>query len=105
MTDQDAGFVAAVEEAKVSMRGSGVPIGACLVSKDGKVLGRGHNQRVQKSSATLHVSSRLFCSTWFIHRFALNLSDPGGDISIGERWTIASNSIRRCHHVHDIEPL
>ncbi|OAP53780.1 cytosine deaminase [Fonsecaea erecta] len=29
-------------------------IGACLVSKDGKILGRGHNMRVQKGSATLH---------------------------------------------------
>lgn len=31
-----------------------MPIGAVLVDKDGKVLGAGHNQRIQKSSATLH---------------------------------------------------
>jgi tRNA(Arg) A34 adenosine deaminase TadA len=30
-------------------------LGACLVSKDGKILGRGHNMRVQKGSASLHV--------------------------------------------------
>lgn len=31
-------------------------IGAALVSRDGKLLGRGHNMRVQKGSAIHHVS-------------------------------------------------
>lgn len=53
--DSDPGFVAAVEEAKAGFDEGGVPIGACLVSKEGKILGRGHNLRVQKESATLHV--------------------------------------------------
>lgn len=53
---QDAGFVAALEEAKSGAAEGGVPIGACLVAKDGKILGRGHNLRFQKGSATLHVS-------------------------------------------------
>lgn len=53
--DSDLGFVAAVEEAKAGFKEGGVPIGACLVSKEGKILGRGHNMRVQKGSATLHV--------------------------------------------------
>lgn len=53
--DNDPGFLAAVEEAKAGFEEGGVPIGACLVSKDGKILGRGHNMRVQKGSATLHV--------------------------------------------------
>ena len=57
MAESDPGFLAAVEEAKAGYGEGGVPIGACLVSKDGKVLGRGHNMRVQKGSATLHVSS------------------------------------------------
>ncbi|KAF6240271.1 hypothetical protein HO173_001882 [Letharia columbiana] len=52
--DSDPGFVAAVEEAKTGFGEGGVPIGACLVSKEGKILGRGHNMRVQKDSATLH---------------------------------------------------
>lgn len=55
--DQEAGFIAAVEEAKKGAAEGGVPIGAALVSKDGKILGRGHNMRVQKGSAVLHVSS------------------------------------------------
>ncbi|KAL2398894.1 Cytosine deaminase [Exophiala dermatitidis] len=54
MTDTDPGFIAALEEAKQGLAEGGVPIGACLVSKDGKILGRGHNMRVQKGSATLH---------------------------------------------------
>ncbi|ODV81830.1 cytidine deaminase-like protein [Suhomyces tanzawaensis NRRL Y-17324] len=32
----------------------GVPIGGALISEDGTILGRGHNQRFQKNSAILH---------------------------------------------------
>ncbi|KAJ5654609.1 cytosine deaminase [Penicillium odoratum] len=52
--EQDPGFIAAVEEATKGAAEGGVPIGACLVSKDGKILGRGHNMRVQKGSPVLH---------------------------------------------------
>ena len=55
MMESDPGFLAAIEEAKAGFEEGGVPIGACLVSKDGTILGRGHNMRVQKGSATLHV--------------------------------------------------
>ncbi|KAF2716726.1 cytidine deaminase-like protein [Polychaeton citri CBS 116435] len=47
-------FKAAVEEAKQGASEGGVPIGACLVAADGKILGRGHNMRIQKDSATIH---------------------------------------------------
>lgn len=53
--DSDIGFQAALEEARKGASEGGIPIGACLVSADGKVLGQGHNMRIQKSSATLHV--------------------------------------------------
>ncbi|MCJ1402460.1 cytosine deaminase [Xylographa trunciseda] len=52
--EHEPGFRAAIEEAKIGATEGGVPIGACLVSKEGKILGRGHNMRVQKGSATLH---------------------------------------------------
>ena len=52
-----AGFLAALEEARQGAAEGGVPIGACLVSQDGTILGRGHNMRAQKSSAILHVRS------------------------------------------------
>ena len=55
MSQSDPGFLIAVEEARKGFAEGGVPIGACLVSKDGKILGHGHNMRVQKGSATLHV--------------------------------------------------
>jgi len=48
------GFLAALEEAKLGASEAGVPIGACIVDQNGKILGRGHNMRVQKGSATLH---------------------------------------------------
>ena len=43
----------ALREARQGLREGGIPIGAVLV-KDGRVIGRGHNRRVQKKSAILH---------------------------------------------------
>lgn len=57
--DKHPAFIAALEEARQGAQEGGVPIGACLVSKDGQILGRGHNMRVQKGSATLHVGRNL----------------------------------------------
>jgi hypothetical protein len=39
MNDQEA-FAVAIEEARLSYKEGGVPIGAALVSRDGKLLGR-----------------------------------------------------------------
>ncbi|WP_375724146.1 nucleoside deaminase [Arcobacter sp. KX21116] len=44
---------AAIEEAKKGMAEGGIPIGSVLVI-DGKIVGRGHNRRVQNGSAILH---------------------------------------------------
>ncbi|KAI5273347.1 cytosine deaminase [Aureobasidium subglaciale] len=52
--ESDIGFQAALEEARKGAAEGGVPIGACLVSADGKILGRGHNLRMQKGSPTIH---------------------------------------------------
>ncbi|MCJ1378253.1 cytosine deaminase [Xylographa soralifera] len=52
--EHEPGLLAAIDEAKIGAAEGGVPIGACLVSKEGTILGRGHNMRVQKGSATLH---------------------------------------------------
>ncbi|KAF2187670.1 cytosine deaminase [Zopfia rhizophila CBS 207.26] len=52
--ESDIGFKTALEEAQKGCEEGGVPIGAALVSADGKLLGRGHNMRIQKGSATLH---------------------------------------------------
>jgi len=53
MDDQTA-FAIALNEAKISYQEGGVPIGAALISKDGKLLGKGHNMRVQEGSAIKH---------------------------------------------------
>jgi creatinine deaminase len=44
---------AAIAEARKGLEAGGIPIGSVLVL-DGKIVGRGHNQRVQKGSAVLH---------------------------------------------------
>lgn len=44
---------AAIEEAQKGLDEGGIPIGSVLVI-DGKIVGRGHNRRVQKGSAILH---------------------------------------------------
>jgi cytosine deaminase len=46
-------MLAAIEQAKKSLAEGGIPIGSVLVI-DGKIVGRGHNQRVQKGSCVLH---------------------------------------------------
>lgn len=44
---------AAIAEARLGLAEGGIPIGSVLVI-DGKIVGRGHNQRVQKDSCVLH---------------------------------------------------
>ncbi len=44
---------AAIEEARLGLAEGGIPIGSVLVI-DGKIVGRGHNRRVQRGSAILH---------------------------------------------------
>lgn len=44
---------AAIDEAKQGLTEGGIPIGSVLVL-DGRIVGRGHNRRVQKGSAILH---------------------------------------------------
>ena len=49
----DPFLTAAIAEAEQGLREGGIPIGAVLVSQ-GKIIGRGHNRRVQQGSAVLH---------------------------------------------------
>lgn len=53
MNPMDAFMQAAVEEARLGLAEGGIPIGSVVVH-NGKIIGRGHNQRVQKGSTTLH---------------------------------------------------
>ena len=49
----DAFLQAAIDEARQGLAEGGIPIGSVLVHH-GKILGRGHNRRVQQGSAILH---------------------------------------------------
>ncbi len=49
----DLYFEAALEEARKGYAEGGIPIGSVLVH-NGRILGRGHNKRVQQGSPTLH---------------------------------------------------
>jgi len=44
---------AAIDEAERGARDGGIPIGSVVVHQS-RILGRGHNQRVQRGSAVLH---------------------------------------------------
>ena len=52
-TNLDQFLQAAVAEAEKGRRSGGIPIGSVLV-RDGQIIGRGHNRRVQKGSSILH---------------------------------------------------
>jgi cytosine deaminase len=49
----DAFMQAAIEEARQGLAEGGIPIGSVLVI-DGRIIGQGHNRRVQKNSVVLH---------------------------------------------------
>lgn len=44
---------AAIEEAEQGLKEGGIPIGSVMVHQ-GRIIGRGHNRRIQKGSAILH---------------------------------------------------
>lgn len=51
--EADPFLQAAIEEAQKGLAAGGIPIGAVLVC-DGEIIGRGHNQRVQRGSVIHH---------------------------------------------------
>ena len=51
--EHDEFLRAAIDEARAGLAEGGIPIGSVLVV-DGRVVGRGHNRRVQRGSAVLH---------------------------------------------------
>lgn len=53
MNGHEPFMTAAIEEARKGLAEGGIPIGSVLVM-EGKIIGRGHNRRVQKRSAVLH---------------------------------------------------
>ncbi|MFA6601094.1 MAG: nucleoside deaminase [Candidatus Omnitrophota bacterium] len=52
----DAFIKIAIEEARKGLSEGGIPIGSALV-KDGKVIGRGHNKRIQENNPVMHAET------------------------------------------------
>jgi cytosine deaminase len=53
VTIADEFMQAAIDEARAGAREGGIPIGSVLVHR-GRIIGHGHNRRVQRGSAILH---------------------------------------------------
>jgi len=53
MNSADPFLQAAIDEARLGAQEGGIPIGSVIVHRN-EIIGRGHNRRVQKSSAILH---------------------------------------------------
>ena len=59
--DRAQAFLAvAFEEASLGAAEGGIPIGAALFGRDGTLLGRGHNRRVQDDDPSLHAETDAF---------------------------------------------
>jgi creatinine deaminase len=50
----------AIEEAKQGLAEGGIPIGAALFTKDGILISRGHNRRVQQNDPSIHGETDAF---------------------------------------------
>jgi cytosine deaminase len=50
----------ALAEARLGLSEGGIPIGAALFERGGKLLGRGHNRRVQENDPSIHGETDAF---------------------------------------------
>jgi cytosine/creatinine deaminase len=50
----------AIEEARQGLAEGGIPIGAALFDRQGNLLGRGHNRRVQENDPSIHGETDAF---------------------------------------------
>ncbi len=50
----------AIAEARQGLAEGGIPIGAALYHRDGRLLGRGHNRRVQEDDPSVHGETDAF---------------------------------------------
>jgi cytosine deaminase len=53
-------LLVALKEARLGAAGGGLPIGSALFHRDGTVLGRGHNRRVQDGDPSCHAETAAF---------------------------------------------
>jgi cytosine deaminase len=58
--DYTAMLHVALEEARQGLAEGGIPVGAALFDRQGKLLGRGHNRRVQENDPSAHAETDAF---------------------------------------------
>ena len=58
--DPHAMLAVALEEARLGLAEGGIPIGAALFHRNGSLLGRGHNRRVQENDPSVHGETDAF---------------------------------------------
>lgn len=58
--DYHALLAVAIAEARQGLAEGGIPIGACLADAQGRILGRGHNRRVQQNDPSVHGETDAF---------------------------------------------
>lgn len=60
LPDYDRMLRVALDEARTGLDEGGIPIGAALFDGNGRLLGRGHNRRVQEGDPSLHAETDAF---------------------------------------------
>ncbi|HEY1263652.1 MAG TPA: nucleoside deaminase [Terriglobales bacterium] len=58
--DHTAMLSAAIAEARKGLAEGGIPIGAAIFSEDGRLIGSGHNRRVQNGDPSMHGETDAF---------------------------------------------
>ena len=58
--DYELLLAVALDEARLGLAEGGIPIGAALFDRTGKLLGRGHNRRVQENDPSVHGETDAF---------------------------------------------
>jgi cytosine deaminase len=60
LLDYNSLLAVAIQEARIGLSEGGIPIGAALFRRDGTLLGRGHNRRVQEGDPSAHGETDAF---------------------------------------------
>lgn len=60
VTDYSAMLQVAIDEARKGLAEGGIPIGAAIFDGDGKLIGSGHNRRLQNGDPSLHGETDAF---------------------------------------------
>lgn len=58
--DYEALLAVAIEQARLGLREGGIPIGAAIFDQGGRLIGAGHNRRVQQGDPSLHGETDAF---------------------------------------------